>query len=570
MSGIRFNRWLVLGLAAATLLVAPVMAQDPLGFGEGKPLVIGNFGGDITTTNPLLVADGSSADVVNRLFPAFIGIDPDTGVETPGVPNSLATAWEFSEDGKTLTVTLRDDLIWTDDSPISSADIQYAYDAIVSGELDTQLASYLATVESLTTPDATTVVITFAEADCAAVTAISNIPVVPSVYYASVYPTYADMTTDNPANLDPAVTAGAFEFSNFRAGEQVTLVANPDYSENAEGYTVPEGYVYKNVTDQILEVEQFLAGQITMIASVPEDRQAEFEERAAAGEFILELRPAGGWQVLLFNTANPANPLNGRDEAGEVIAQDPHPILGDLAVREALTHAIDHAALNEGAFSGTGIPVGGALLKQSWAYNEELSPYAYDPELAASLLEGAGWVDSDGDGIREKDGLVLTLALTTFTGNPSIDASAILMQDQLKQVGIDMTLDIIEFGPMIDKLLGQNYDMLMVFWGVSNNAPQDMFDMLSAEADLPGSGFGATSFYNEEFEALMKEARTLPGCDVAARKALYDQAQVIVYDNVPWYLVNTSIVPVAVTGAMENWDPRENSIYWNLPSWSIR
>jgi len=570
VSGIRFNRWLVLGVAAVTLLVAPVMAQEPLGFGEGQPIVVGNFGGDITTTNPLLVADGASSDVVARLFPLFIGINPDTGLETPGVPNSLATGWELGEDGVTLTVTLRDDLIWSDGTPITSADIQYAYDAIASGELDTQLASYLATVESLTTPDATTVVITFAAPDCAAVTAISNIPVVPSAYYASVYPTYADMTTDNPANLDPAVTASAFKFSNFRAGEQVTLIANENYSDNPEGHTVAEGYVYKNVTDQILEVEQFLAGQLTLIASVPEDRQQEFEDRAAAGEFQLNLRPAGGWQVLLFNTANPANPQNGLDEAGEVIEQEPHPILGDLAVREALTHAIDHASLNEGAFAGTGIPVGGALLPQSWAYNENLAPYAFDPELAASLLEGAGWVDSDGDGIREKDGVKLTLALTTFTGNPSIDASAILMQDQLKQVGIELTLDIIEFGPMIDKLLGQNYDLLMVFWGVSSNAPQDMYDMLSAEADLPGSGFGATSFYNEEFETLMKEARALPGCDSAARKALYDRAQEIVYNEVPWYLVNTSIVPVAVTNGLENFDPRANSTYWNLPSWSIR
>jgi len=567
---IRFNRWLVVGVAAASLLVAPVMAQDPLGPGEGQPIILGNFGGDITTTNPLLVNDGGSQDVVARLFPTFIGIDPETGVELAGVANSLATGWEFSDEGKTLTVTLRTDRVWSDGTPITSADIQYAYDAIVSGELDSPLGSYLATVESLTTPDPATVVITFAEADCAAVTAVSNIPVVPSAYYASVYPTFADMTTDNPANLNPEVTSNAFAFANFRAGEQVTLLANQDYPDSQAGYVVPEGWVYKNVTDQILEVEQFLAGQITIIQSVPEDRQQEIEDRAAAGEFILDKRPAGGWQVLLFNTANPANPLPGLDENGEPVEQDPHPILSDLAVREAITHAIDHSALNEGAFAGSGIPVGGALLPQSWAYDESLSPYAFDPELAMSLLEGAGWVDTDGDGIREKDGMTLTLAMTTFTGNASVDASAILIQDQLKQVGIDMTLDIIEFGPMLDKLVGQTYDMLMVFWGVTNNAPQDMYDMLSAEADVPTSGFGVTSFYNEEFEAVMKEARTLPGCDTEARKALYARAQEIVYNEVPWYLVNTSIVPIAVTGELENWDPRPNSIYWNLPSWSIR
>lgn len=570
MTRMRFGRWLTLGLAAVSLFVAPVLAQEPLGPGEGQPIILGNFGGDITTTNPLLVNDGGSQDVVARLFPIFIGVDPDTGVETPGALNSMATGWEFSEDGLTLTVTLRTDRVWSDGTPITSADIQYAYDAIVSGELDSPLASYLATVESLTTPTPDTVVITFAEPDCAAVTVATNIPVVPSAYYASVYPTFADMTTENPANLNPEVTSNAFSFANFRAGEQVTLVANQDYPDSPAGYVVPQGWVYKNVTDQILEVEQFLAGQITIIQSVPEDREAELGERAAAGEFILDKRPAGGWQVLLFNTSDPLNPTAGRDEEGNLVEQPPHPILSDLAVRQAITHAIDHAALNEGAFAGTGIPVGGAMLPQSWAHNEDLAPYAFDPELAASLLEGAGWVDSDGDGIREKGDLRLTLALTTFTGNASVDASSILIQDQLKQVGIEVTLDIIEFGPMLDKLVGQTYDMLMVFWGVTNNAPQDMFDMLSADADLPGSGFGVTSFYNEEFETVMKEARTLPGCDTEARAELYARAQEIIYNEVPWYLVNTSIVPIAVTNKLENWDPRENSIFWNLPSWSIR
>lgn len=570
MARIRFTRWVTLGLAAVSLFVAPVMAQEPLGPGEGQPVILGNFGGDITTTNPLLVNDGGSADVVARLFPAFIGVDPDSGVETPGVPNSLATGWEFSEDGKTLTITIRTDRVWSDGTPITSADIQYAYDAIVSGELDSPLASYLATVESLTTPTPDTVVITFAEPDCAAVTVATNIPVVPSAYYQSVYPTFAEMTTDNPANLNPEVTSNAFKFSNFRSGEQVTLLANQDYPDSPAGYVVPQGWVYKNVTDQIIEVEQFLAGQITIVQSVPEDREADMTARAAAGEFILDKRPAGGWQVLLFNTSDPANPTNGRDEEGNILEQPAHPILGDLAVRQAITHAIDHAALNAGAFAGTGIPVGGAMLPQSWAHNPDLAPYAYDPALAASLLEGAGWVDSDGDGIREKDGLKLTLALTTFTGNASVDASSILIQDQLKQVGIEVTLDIIEFGPMLDKLVGQTYDMLMVFWGVTNNSPQDMYDMLSADADLPGSGFGVTSFYNEEFETLMKQARTLPGCDLEARAELYRQAQEIVYNEVPWYLVNTSVVPIAVSNKLENWEPRQNSIFWNLPAWSLR
>jgi peptide/nickel transport system substrate-binding protein len=567
-------------LALTVVFVTAAAAQDPLGPGEGLPVVWGNFGGDIATTNPILVADGSSQDVVTRLFPLFIGLDPDTGVETPGARRSSATGWEYSDDGTVLTVTLRDDWTWSDGTPITSADVQYAYDAIVSGEVDTTLASTLATVTSLETPDPQTVVITFEAPDCAAVTVASNIPVVPAHYYGEIYPTFADMNTENANNLNPEVTAGPFVFANFRPGEQVTLLASETYPDSPAGYVVPEGFIYKSVTDQLIEIEQFLAGDITLVSSVAEDRQAEMEERAANGEFQLEKTPAGGWQVLLFNMADPANPQPGLDDNGERVEQPPHPILGDVRVRQAITHSIDHAALNAGAFSGTGIPVGGPMLPQSWAYNENIEPYAYDPELAAQLLDEAGFVDDDNDpatprvatedALYAEPGTTLTLALTTFGGNPSIDSSTILMQDQMSRVGFEVTLDVIEFSSMIDKLLAQTYDMLMVFWGVTNNSPQDMYDQLSSESDVPGAGFNTGSYYNAEFETLMQEARTLPGCDQAERKALYDQAQEIINAEVPYYLVNTSIVPVAVSNAVENFEPRENSLFWNLPSWSLR
>jgi peptide/nickel transport system substrate-binding protein len=200
--------------------------------------------------------------------------------------------------------------------------------------------------------------------------------------------------------------------------------------------------------------------------------------------------------------------------------------------------------------------------------------------MSIQLLEEAGWVDDDNDietprvatdavGTVEA-GTPLTLELTTFTGNLSVDSSSILIQDQLKQVGIGLTLDIIEFTPMLDKLVGQTYDMLMVFWGVTPTRPQDMYDQLGIEGDVPGAGFNSGSYYNEEFEEVMLSARSLPGCDQEERKALYDRAQEIIHEEVPYYLVNTSIVPVLIQNNVENVDVKTNSVTWNLPSWTIR
>jgi len=577
---------LVIGVMLTLFLVGPALAQDepPLGPGEGQPVVLGNFGGDVATLNPILVNDGSSQDVVRQLFPNFISNDPDTGLPTPGALRGLATDWSFNDDGTVMTVTLRDDWVWSDGTeegtPITSADVKYAYDAIVSGEVDTPIASFIESITSLEAPDPQTVVITFAELNCDAPVTASNIPVVPSAYYQEIFPTFADMTGDNPANLNPETSAGAFKFRNFRAGEQVTLEADQNFPDSPAGYVVPQGYIYKTVTDQLVEVEQFLNGDITYMSSIPEDRQADMEARAAAGEFQLYKAPASGWQVILFNLADPTNPQSALDEDGNLVEQAPHPIFGDVRVRQAFVHAVDHAALNEGAFSGTGAPVGGTMLPQSWAYDETLAPYAFDPELSASLLDEAGFVDDDNDvetprvatedALYTEAGTPLEFNFTTFTGNPSIDASSVLIQDQLKQVGFKVNLDIIEFTPMLTKLTGQTYDALMVFWGVESINPNEMLDHYGVKADVVESGFNTGSYINPEFDALMDQARTLPGCDQAERQALYAQAQQMIYDDVPALYVNTSIVPSGVQNGVGEWAPRKNSSLWNLPAWSLR
>ncbi|MBK9123774.1 MAG: hypothetical protein IPM16_11735 [Chloroflexi bacterium] len=572
-------RTLLAVLLAALLIAIPASAQDPVGPGEGQPVILGNFGGDIATTNPILQSDGSSEDVIEQIYPTFIDGDPETGLPTPGAAGSIAVDWTLSDDNRTLTVNLRDDWTWSDGTPITSRDVKYAYDAIVSGDVDTPIASFINTIDSLETPDDYTVVINFTESDCTAVFVAASLPVVPAHYFESIYPSFADMTTENPANLNPEVTAGPFRFANFRPGEQVTLLADQNYPDSPAGYVVPEGFVYKTVADQLVEFEQFLNGQITY-SNAPEDREAEARERAANGEFTLVDVPAGGWQVMLINLGNPENPLPGVDEEGNLVEQDPHPILSSLNVRRALVHAVNHDDLNAGAFSGTGRPVGGPMLPQSWAYNEDIEPYAFDPELSKQLLDEAGWVDDDNDVNTPRvatdavgtvpAGTPLVLTLTSFGGNPSVDASNVLIQDQLKQVGIQLDLDIMEFSPMIDRLVAQQYDLLMVFWGVTATRPQDMYDQLGLDGDLPGAGFNTGSFYNAEFEEIMKEARSLPGCDVAERKALYDRAQEIIHDNVPYFLVNTSIVPVIVQSTVEGFEPKTNSTTWNLPAWTIR
>jgi peptide/nickel transport system substrate-binding protein len=569
---------LVLSVVAGSV-VAQEAAEGTLGAGEGAPIVEPNFGGDISTLNPILVADGPSQDVVDRLFPILIGADPDTGLPVKGGLGAMATDWTVSDDGMVYTFTLRDDWKWSDGTPVTAADMKYTFDAATSGEVDSRITAAITNIASVEAPDASTVVVTFKTADCEALGTTKYLVFVPSHKYTEVYPAWTDMTPDSDYNLNPTVTGGDFTFANFRAGEQVTLLANQDYPDAQLGYVVPEGWVFKQVADQLVGVEQFLAGNVTLIDSVPDDKADELQQMGNSGELVYKEAPSASWHYLIFNVADPKNPQSGQDADGNLIDQGHHPLFGDVRVRQALALSIDHEALNAGAFNGRGSPIGSFVLPASWGYNDAVAPWPYDPQQAAALLDEAGFVDDDDDpttprvanddALYAEPGTPLAFDFTTFSGNPTMEATAVLVQDQLSRTGFKMNLDIIEFQSMIGKLLAQTFDTAGLFIGPFDvNNPGEAFELLDASGDIIDSGLNAGSYHNPEVTTLLEEARSLPGCDPAARKALYDQAQVIVRDELPVYFFTNSRVPYVAQADLLNYDPRARSLRWNITMWS--
>lgn len=570
-TGLKVGMMLVL----LALIIAPLAAQE-MGPGTGGPIIEPNFGGDISTLNPLLASDNPSFTVINRIMPNFIAQDPFTLAYTPGAAGSLVTDWTVSEDGLVYTFTMRDDWSWSDGTPITSADYKYAYDAVSSGEVEYPYAGQISNIESVETPDEHTVVVTFKESVCSALNSVAVIPPVPSHVYMERFGTdYAQMNEDAEFNLNPTVTAGAFDFRNFRPGEQVTVVANQDYPDAIRGFVVPEGWIYRNLENQTVVMESFLAGEIDMVTSVPADRRAEARERAANGEFQIFEGPSSGWQFLAFNVADPTNPQNAFDEDGNPIDQGHHPVLGDKRVRQAIVFGTDYNELNEKAFFGTGIPIYSPFLTYSWAYNDQIEPRPYDPEQAMALLEEAGWTDEDGDGIREchgclyaEEGTPLSWELLTFTGNTSVDATVVLMKDQLAKIGMEVRLNVTEFQTMLDLMDAQTIDAVMLFLGsLDPNNPDELRDVFTPEGDVIGSGFNWGSYNNPEVTELFEQGRTLPGCATEERIPIYHKIQEIMNEDVPWFFINTTIVPAIAQANIENWSPTPGAIRWNLDEW---
>jgi peptide/nickel transport system substrate-binding protein len=408
----------------------------------------------------------------------------------------------------------------------------------------------------------------------------ASIPVVPAHVYSEVFADGFASMDESEYNLNPTASAGRFTFQNFRPGEQVTLVANQDYPDSEVGYVVPEGYIYKTVADQTVGVEQFLAGELTFLGSVPEDRQEELRALADAGEYNWTEAPATTVQFMSFNLADPTNPQNAFDENGDPIDQGVHPVLGDVAVRQALIAALDWDALNLGALNSTGIRMKSHVLPTSWAYDDTIPDFVFDAEMAAEMLTAAGWVDDDNDPATPRvaqgaanaaDGTPLRLTLLTNAGNTSNEAMGQLMKDQWARVGVEVDFQAIDFNTLVEQLLGQTYDMVLLFWGFGfPDDPDGARVTFDPANDQVGAGFNVSSYNNPRVTELLAEARTVPGCDTAARAELYREVYTILNQEVPWYWVSTSIVPSIARADIGGWQPLTGVGYlWNREAWAI-
>ncbi len=576
----RLTRFLTYGVALGAfvaLAVVPVAAQDTCC--QGGTIIEGNFGGDVATTNPILSGDTASQRIVSLIYPGFVGVDADKAAIAPNEPGAVVKDWTVSDDGLTYTFNLRTDLTWNDGTPITSADVMYAWKAIQAGT--TGITDAQATfiidptgetgVKDVTAPDDHTVVVTFANAECTALSYAGALTPVPS----HVYPSDLTQLNDWDGNLNPTVTDGPFNFSEFRPGEQVSLVGNPDFQDAIDGVVKPSAYIYKNVPDQNVLVEQFLAGETNVIDSPPVARRADI----AATDAQVYKYPGNSWDYLSFNLADPNNPQNAYDDKGNPIDQGHHPIFGDVRVRQAIAHAIDVDSIIKAAVFNEGTRMASGIIPASWAYDKTLAPIPFDQSVANQMLTDAGWIDDDNDpstprvaknAMYAPDGTPFQFTLYTNEGNTRRTAIGTLVQDELAQVGIKVDFQTIDFNTLLDIMNSQTFDAIILGWRNGYPDDPDMTQLFTPASDVVGSGSDFTSYNNPEFNTLNTQAKTVPGCATDDRAPIYKQMQKILQDDVPYVWLFAQNGEYDASANLTGFDPRPSNLLWNVDTWSVK
>lgn len=346
---------------------------------------------------------------VHKMFyNSLTRIDGDDLSSTP----DLATSWEGSDDAQTWTFYLRDDVVWHDGQPLTAADVKFTYD-FINGPDSLRREVRLTGIESVEVVDDYTVRFHLARPTANAPLSLAfNVPIMPQHRFEGV-----DMREDTTFNRDPIGT-GPFRFVEQVRGSHVTLEANPDYFL---GRPPIDRVTFRVLPDINTQLALLRTGELDVVMIEPTNLPAIERDRNIA----VHRSEGTTYFYFSFNTRKP--------------------IFADRNVRLALTHALDKDAIVASALSGMGtVGVGPVPPILANYFNSDIAPSEYNPELARELLAQAGWTDSDGDGVLDKDGEPFAITINFARGNPTMDRVAVLAQQYWEAIGVKLTIEALE------------------------------------------------------------------------------------------------------------------------------
>lgn len=436
----------------------------------------------------------------------------------------LATDWSVGEDGETWTLTIRDDVTFHDGTPLTAEDVAYTLELYRDTDAFYYLPSYGDVFDSIEAPDATHVVI---HTDGM----IGNFE--SRMVFMYVIPKHVWEAVDDPATYDnpEMIGSGPFKLTENSQDEFTRLAANKDYWG-----TVPnvDEVIFQTISNSDARVAALQNGDVDMITEFP--ATAVTTLRNADGINVMIADPVSvSLRDVFFNVVDPADCPT--DDGGVCSG---HPALRDVAVRQALATAVDKQQIIDVAVLGLGTAgLSFVGVGQGDFYASNVSDYAYDPAAANTMLDEAGYLDTDGDGIREcpaADDCGPTGDLTfRFNYADDIDSApreADLLQGMWEEIGVKIEIQGLD-PDTLTSVCCPTFDYDVMLWGWGGD-PDPAFLMGVTLCSEVASGFSETGYCNPDYDELYDRQGVEP--DHQARVDIFHEMQQILVDDVPYII----------------------------------
>lgn len=484
----------------------PPAADGPV---DGGTITISTFS-DIVNINPLFVNDTSSGDVVQFVFAKLYDLSREGDVVAE--PWSLAAeAPKVSEDGLTYTVKLKDTVKWSDGTPVTADDIIFTIDTIRNPEAGAPGISLLDKIDKVIKVDDKTVDIQMKQVYAPLLYSLV-LELVPAHILKEVPVTELQK---NPFGSDPAktVTNGPWKWTAWKQGESHTLDADPNYWGEVKPHI--SQVIYKIYADQNTEVQALLKGDIDHVSAIP---VTSVDAVKANKEIGIIQKPGAQYEYLNFNF----DPKNFPDNYGLFEGQK---------TRQAIAHAINRQGMVDNILKGVGVLMNAPFLPDTWADPKDAAVnYDYNAETAKKLLAEDGWVAGK-DGILTKDGHRFSFELQYNAGNSRREQVAAVIQQNLKDVGIEVTPKGIDFAAWINQnVTPGKYQALLLAWSL--NTPDPDAESIFSSKYFPPAGQNSGWYKNEKLDQLWIDGYST--VDQNERKEIYKEVAKEISTDLPY------------------------------------
>jgi peptide/nickel transport system substrate-binding protein len=451
--------------------------------------------------DPRIGTDAASERIGSLIFDSLVHRDEHFNLQP-----ALAERWEIP-DPQTYIFHLRAGVRFHDGRPLTSRDVKWTFDSLLKGTIISARAGAYRLVDSVEARDDATVIFHLKEPFAPLLWNLSNgaMGIVP----------YGSGKEFNQS----LVGSGPFKFVHAELDKEVVLVRNDDYWGDKPKLSRVRFTVVPDTTTRALELDKGSAD--IAINSLPADMVATIETQK---KLVVEQKPGTTLAYLAFNLRDP--------------------VLRDVRVRRALAYAIDRRPMIEYLWRGLARPADSILPPQHWAYDGDVTRYAYDPAKARALLDAAGYA--------AVKGVRFHLTMKTST-EESTRLMAAVLQQQLGAVGIALDIRTFEFATFYSDVQKGSFQLFSLRW-IGGNEDPDIFEYVFYSTSTPPKRANRGYYSNPRADALIDAGRR--ELDQGKRKVIYAELQRILADDLPyvnlWYLDNVAVHSARVTNVQVN------------------
>lgn len=513
-------------LAAATVAAA-ALAVGFSGQAQAAKTLVYCSEGSPENFNPQLNTTGTSFDAARPVYDRLVDFVPGTTETRPG----LAESWTVSADGLTYEFKLRKGVkfhsskTFTPTREFNADDVLFSFNRMwkkdspyhgVSGGAydyfgDMGMADLLASIDKV---DDHTVrfVLTKPNAPFIANLAMDFATILSAEYADAL------LKAGTPEKLDQEpIGTGAFSFVQYQKDAIIRFKANDAYWA---GKPKLDSLIFAITPDASTRWAKLKAGECNI---APYPNPQDLDAMKATPGITLMQQPGLNVGYLAFNTQKP--PFDKKE------------------VRQALSMAIDKAAIIKAVYGAAGQPAVNPIPPTIWSYNKSIADYAYDPAKAKEILAAAGVT-----GEIETDVWAMPVQRPY---NPDAKKIAELIQADLAAVGFKAKIVTYEWGEYRKRCQNGEHQMCQLGWTGDNGDPDNfLYTLLGCDAARPGGG-NLAKWCNKDFDDLVRKAQAVS--DIAERTKLYEQAQVIFHEEAPWFVIAHSVVSEPVSDKVVNY-----------------